>query len=104
MEKQMLKSILSFGIDHIDFKNIYFRIENSPVIPLEGEGIRFNWEDFLEDKELAERLEEFYNNEWFMVHISSREFTKDEVITHITLLEESSYKELYRKIKVQLTN
>jgi hypothetical protein len=32
MEKRMLKSTLCFGIDHIDLKNTYLRIENSPVI------------------------------------------------------------------------
>lgn len=94
MENNLLKSTLSIGIDHLDFANTWITIENTPVVPNEGEMIHIYWADYISDKSLARRLEEFEDNEVFMVHIISRYYKKDQVITNIMLYSEHDYKEL----------
>ena len=95
-----LISSLSVGFNDPAFTTGYIKITNTPIIPLEGEGIRIHWGHYAEDKSLAARLEEFEEDNLFLVHVISREFAKDEVITHIVLFEESDYIENYGKSKI----
>lgn len=95
MENKPLKSTLSIGIDHLDFANTWITIENTPVLPNDGEMMHIDWEDYIEDKSLVERLEAFEDNEVFMVHFVSRYYKKDRVITNIMLYSEHDYKELF---------
>lgn len=99
MHNQNLISTLSIGFDNPKFGTGYFRVKNIPVVPKEGEGIRFHWEQYIEDKDLVVLLEDFESNELFVVHIAVREFTQEEVITHISLLAEEDYKRHYGKLK-----
>lgn len=96
MRSPNLKSSLSIGFNDRTYNNgEYFFVENTPVVPLEGESIRFHWEQYIKDPKQVESLELFEENGLFVVHVALREFTQDEVITHLVLHEESDYRHNY---------
>jgi hypothetical protein len=99
MHNDNLISSLSVGFDNAKFGTGSFHIKNTPVVPLEGQPIRFHWEQYIENKSIVALLEEFESNEMFIVHIPIVEFTQEEVITHIALLSEEDYKRHYGKLK-----
>jgi hypothetical protein len=96
-----LISSLSIGFSDPSFGRKFIEIINTPLVPLEGDVVRLHWKYYIDDEDIVNRLEEFENNSIFLAHIISREFTNDQVITHITLFEELEYRHFYGKAKVK---
>lgn len=95
------KLSLSIGFnDGQRFTHDYIKIEGVPIVPIEGQSVRFHWPDFLNDKDLCNKLEEFEDDDMFLVHIGSIEYRKDEVITHIILHEHRDYPKYYGKPQI----
>ena len=96
MKETLLKSSLSVNFNEGHrFTTNSIKIEGIPVTPSEGQSVRFRWDDFLEDKALIQRLEDFEEDDMFLVHIGTIEFRKEEVITHVVLMAEADYKHHY---------
>jgi hypothetical protein len=86
-----MKTSLSIGFDDSRFTTEYIKIEDVPIVPIEGKGVRFKWSDFMNDKELCQRLEDFEDDDLFFANIVTIEYTKAEVIVHISLMEHRDY-------------
>lgn len=96
MIERTLKSSIAINFDDgHSFTNDSIKIENTPIVPLEGQSIRVRWDEILEDVELIKRLEDFEDDDMFVVHVGTVEYKKDEVITHIVLMAESDYNRHY---------
>ena len=97
-----MRTSLSIGFDDgQQFTHEYIKIEDVPIVPIEGKGVRFNWSDFLNDKELCQKLEDFEDNDLFFAHIVSIEYTKDEAIVHISLMEHRDYIRIYEQPQIK---
>ena len=99
MNNQRLLSTLSIGFNDPMFDQLYIKIKDTPIVPCEGEGIRLLWEYYVPDQAVVDLLEEFENDGRFIVHLIGREFTDNEIITHISLFDEMTYQRSYGKNK-----
>jgi hypothetical protein len=100
MIKTLLKSSISINFDDgHSFTTNSIRIENTPIVPFEGQSVRVRWDEILEDAELVKKLEDFEDDDMFVAHIGTIEFKKHEVITHIVLMAESDYNRHYGNLK-----
>jgi hypothetical protein len=87
-----MKTSLSIGFnDGHRFTHDYIKIEDTPIVPVEAQAIRIFWEDFVTDKALVDKLEEFEEEAMFLAHVVSVSYRKGEVITNLMLMEERDY-------------
>jgi len=101
MKDTVLKSSISVNFDEAQrFTTNSIKIEGMPVTPGEGQSIRIRWDDFVEDKALVQKLEDFEEDDMFLVHVVTIEIRKDEVITHVVLMAEADYKHHYGNLKL----
>lgn len=99
----LLKSSISINFDDAhSFTTDSIKIENTPVIPLEGQSVRVRWDEILEDVALIKKLEDFEDDDMFVAHVGTIEYKKEEVITHIVLMAESDYNRHYGTVKNSL--
>lgn len=73
------------------FTTDFIKIDETPIVPVEGQAIRIFWEDFVTDKALVDKLEEFEEETMFLAHVVSVSYKKGEVITNLMLMEERDY-------------
>ena len=96
MNNILLKSSISINFDDgHSFTTDSIKIENTPIVPFEGQSIRVRWDDYLDDLALVKKLEDFEDDDMFVVHVGTVEYKKEEVITHIVLMAESDYNRHY---------
>jgi hypothetical protein len=87
-----MKSSLSIAFnDGHRFTTDFIKIEDTPIVPVEAQPVRIYWEDFLTDKTLVDKLEEFEEEGMFLAHVVSVSYRKGEVITNLMLMEERDY-------------
>ncbi len=78
--------------------NPTFTIKNPPVIPIMGESIDFDFREFIEDKEEADKVEKYKENDIFFAGSVDKYYYKDRVEVHVTLFEEKHFRETYPRL------
>lgn len=87
-----MTSVLSVHFNR-GFKD--FEIYNPVVLPVEGECMDFEWKNFLDDEEEVKKLTEFGEDNIWMCHILFKKYYKNQIETHILLMDEEDYKNGY---------
>jgi len=80
---------LRFEFEGVDATG--FTIFDPPTIPVQGETVDFNWEDFVTNEKELERLSDFCDNSDFKADILARRYTKDYVEVLIVLCTPEVY-------------
>jgi hypothetical protein len=78
-----------------------FEIYNPMVLPIEGEGIEFEWRDFIKNEDFIKELEDFDLGDTWTCNILFKKYYKDRIETHIVLMDEKSYKQQVKRDNFQ---
>jgi len=79
-----------------------FKVESPPFIPNPGETVRFNAEEFTDDKETIENFNDFQDNDLFFCDLHSKTYGKNKMEVKILVYPELKFKEecagLYNRV------
>jgi hypothetical protein len=91
---------------HIHFERIFetkgdfdFKIYNPLVLPMEGECIDFEWSNFLDNEDFIKELQDFREDDVWVCNIRSRTYYKNQIETHIGLIDSKYYKEYLKNME-----
>jgi hypothetical protein len=70
-----------------------FKIYNPLVLPIEGEGIDFEWRNFLDNEDLIKELEVFDESNVWICNILFKKYYRNQIETHIVLMDDKSYEQ-----------
>jgi hypothetical protein len=70
-----------------------FKIHSPLVLPTEGETVDFEWRNFLDNEALIEEMEIFAEGSVWICNVLFKKYYKNQIETHITLMDEKSYRE-----------
>jgi len=88
----------SFDLSDFNYKlgiPYAFRIINPPTIPNTGEMVEFKWEDYIQDKELLQKIEKVKTEEeeCFIAEIFKRAYSLNEVKVRLILHKSAAFRQ-----------
>ena len=76
-----------------------FKVYNPLVLPTEGECLQFEWRNFLDNEDLIKELDDFDENHIWICNILFKRYYKNQIETHIVLMDEKSYEQHLKSLK-----